>query len=323
MRTTLAVVSDIHYASAAERERTDYCLGVIRNPLRRLAIRIYRHVYWMRDSFAHNALLDQFIQRAAEADLVVANGDYSCDSAFVGLSDDAAFASALECLQKLRSAFGHRLLATIGDHELGKMPLGEPIGGLRLQSLYRTAKELSLDFIWQRPVGKYLLIGVTATLIALPVHECEALPNELEEWRHFREQHLNQIRAIFAAITKEQRVILFCHDPTALPYLLEEEAVRARLPNIECTVIGHLHSPFVFWQSRLLCGMPVLSGLGHTPKRLSRALRQARLWKPFNVTLCPSLAGIELLKDGGYLTVALDSTGTEPLEITRHRLPRP
>jgi hypothetical protein len=40
------------------------------------------------------------------------------------------------------------------------------------------------------------------------------------------------------------------------------------------------------------------------------------------VRLCPSLAGIELLKDGGYLTAELDPEARSPLRVHRHRLPR-
>ena len=47
-------------------------------------------------------------------------------------------------------------------------------------------------------------------------------------------------------------------------------------------------------------------------KRLSTALRRGKHWKPFQVRLCPSLAGIELLKDGGFLTAELDLKGRRP-----------
>ena len=318
----LAVVSDIHYAGALERARNNYCLGAIGNPLRRLAVHCYRHVYWMRDSFAHNELLEQFINRAGHADIVVANGDYSCDTAFVGVSDDASLSSAAECLARLREAFGERLLATIGDHELGKMPLGAMKGGLRFASWNRTIGDLSLRPFWLRRAGRRVLIGVTATLIALPVHESEALADELRLWREVRTAHLAEIRSAFQELDPHERVILFCHDPTALPFLWEETVVRAKASQIECTVIGHLHSPFVYWQSRVLCGMPAISGLGHTVKRLSGALRQARYWKPFNVVLCPSLAGIELLKDGGFLTMAIDPKSDQLASVSRHRIRR-
>ena len=52
----------------------------------------------------------------------------------------------------------------------------------------------------------------------------------------------------------------------------------------------------MLFQSRLLAGMPALGFLGHTAGRLTTALREARLWRPFHVRLCPALAGVELLK---------------------------
>jgi hypothetical protein len=55
---------------------------------------------------------------------------------------------------------------------------------------------------------------------------------------------------------------------------------------------------------------------------MSAALNEACLWRPFNVRLCPSLAGIELLKDGGYFTVELDSDAQRPAQFTFHRLRR-
>ena len=45
--------------------------------------------------------------------------------------------------------------------------------------------------------------------------------------------------------------------------------------------------------------------LGTSIRRMSTALREAQHWL-FNVRLCPSLAGIELLKDGGYFVARID-----------------
>jgi hypothetical protein len=144
----------------------------------------------------------------------------------------------------------------------------------------------------------------------------------MARWCAAQLAHQAAIRTAFAQLQPDQRVLLFCHDPTALPFLWQDEVVRAKVPQIERTIIGHLHSPLVYWQSRLLCGMPPIRGLGHTIQRLSSALRQARHWKPFNVVLCPSLSGIELLKDGGFLTLDLSSEPQQQLKVTRHRIRR-
>jgi hypothetical protein len=55
---------------------------------------------------------------------------------------------------------------------------------------------------------------------------------------------------------------------------------------------------------------------------MSTAVNEARHWKPFHVTLCPSLAGIELFNDGGFLTIELDAEGATPAQVQFHPLPR-
>jgi hypothetical protein len=268
-------------------------------------------------------LLDQFLEQGASFDYVIANGDYSCNSAFVGLSDDAACASARECLDKLRLRFGANLRVNYGDHELGKITMFGHRGGMRLTSWHRARETLGLPPFWQIEIGRYTLIGFVSTLVALPVCAADMLPAERPEWEALRVEHLGEIRRAFAALRPSQRVLLFCHDPTALPFLWREETIRARLTQIEQTVIGHLHSNLVMWKSRLLAGMPPIRFLGHTVQRLSTALSHARLWRPFHVRLCPALAGIELLKDGGYLTAQLDPEAREPAHFRFHRLHRP
>ena len=56
---------------------------------------------------------------AGDADRVIASGDFSCDSAFVGVSDVAARESALACPGRLRARCGGQFHAVIDDHELG------------------------------------------------------------------------------------------------------------------------------------------------------------------------------------------------------------
>jgi hypothetical protein len=158
--------------------------------------------------------------------------------------------------------------------------------------------------------------------VALPAMEGDTLETERAEWSRLRGEHMEEIRRAFAALRPGQRVLLFCHDPTALPFLRDEDPVRDRLPQIEQTIIGHLHSELILWKSRLLAGMPRIGFLGSTARRMSAALNQARHWRPFRVRLCPALAGIELLKDGGYYTVELDSTARQPARFRFHRLAR-
>ena len=137
-----------------------------------------------------------------------------------------------------------------------------------------------------------------------------------------RAEHLEAVRSAFTELKPDQKVLLFCHDPTALPFLWREDIVRARLHQVEQTIVGHLHSRLILWKSRRLAGMPEIHFLGHSARRMSKALREARLWKPFHVRLCPSLAGVELLKDGGFLTAELSLNADTPARFRFHKIPR-
>ncbi len=310
-------MSDPHYASAAERARTNFEIVGISNPFARIGVRLWRRLIWLRDPFAHNYLVDRFIDEAGEPDWVVANGDFSCDSAFIGVADPAARESARECLAKLRGRFGDRLLATMGDHEFGKTSLAGGRGGLRLESWRVSTAELKIEPLWHRRIGDFLLIGVTSTLIALEAFRNEIPPEEWANWSRLRDEHMSALRKILDESNRNERILLFCHDPTALPFLWEEDWVRSKISQIDRTIIGHLHTPLVFWKSRMLAGFPKVPFMGHGIARITGALNRARAWRPFRVLLCPSLAGSQLLKDGGYYTMHLPKSGPAQFELYR------
>ena len=319
----LIILSDIHYAGAAERARgDDYEFVAIKKPLVRAFARAYRHHVWMRHPLDRGLQLDRFLAEAGPADQVIVNGDHSCNSAFIGLSDPPSLASAQECLGKIKARYGDRAHFVFGDHELGKLTMFSQQGGMRLASWRACTEQLGLKRFWQLNIGKYALIAVTSPLLALPANHSDTLPEELPEWERLRQAHLAEIRAAFDALQPDQRVLLFCHDPTALPFLGQEESVRRRLQQIECTIIGHLHTNLVLWKSRLLSRIPPIHSLGYTVKKMSTAISQSRQWRPFNLKLCPALAGIELLNDGGYFTVNLDPSAQRRAEFTFHPLPR-
>jgi hypothetical protein len=309
----VVIVSDLHYAGEAEQARRNYEARVIRRWWERLVVFGWRHVIWLKDPLAHNHNLERFCAQAGEADLVVANGDYSCDSAFIGVSDEAAFASARQVVVRLRDAFAGRLALVMGDHELGKVSLFGQAGGLRLASWERATRELAIEPFWRRELGPWVLFGVTSTLLALPVYESESLPEERAGWWRLREQHLDCVRAAFAGLHPGQHVVLFCHDPSALPFLGRDPVIRARLGQLAVTVIGHLHTELILRTSRLLAGMPEIRFLGNAVRRMSTALREARTWRDFKVRLCPSPAGCELLKDGGFRSLTLPASGEDAL----------
>jgi hypothetical protein len=318
----LLICSDIHYASDAEKARARYEITAISNPLQRLAVHLYRHHLWLRDPFAHNELIRRVLSPEVEPDWVIANGDYSCDSAFIGVADPAALQSAVECLGRLRDRFEQRLLPVFGDHELGKISLCSGQGGLRLASLRAARESLALETIWSKRIGRYVLIGVTSSLVALPVYGAEALPEEQEEWEEEARKHRDAISAAFDALRPDDKVLLFCHDPTALPFLNELAAVRDRLAQIERTIIGHLHSELIYKQSLMLSGFPTIAFCGPTVRRISSALGRAKDWKQFNILLCPSLSGLEINRRGGFYSAEIHPDSDRPAEFHLHTIHR-
>ena len=138
-RHHVAILSDIHYASAAEQARgEDYEFRDLKNPLIRSLIRFHRHFIWLRYPFRLNRLVDRFIERAGTPDFVVANGDYSCNSAFVRVCGDAAFQSASECLCKNFAIGSCQTSARLSAiTELGKLSTFGGRGGMQLKSWHR------------------------------------------------------------------------------------------------------------------------------------------------------------------------------------------
>jgi hypothetical protein len=318
-----AILSDVHYAGPREQAEGDnYERRAIANPWLRFVLGQYRRHIWLRYPLQQNGQLDRFLATVPDVDYAIANGDYSCNTAAVGLSDAAAMESAQECVGKLRARFGERLRLSFGDHELGKLRLLGTRGGLRLKSWERGVAELGVQPFWKLELGRYVVLSCTSTLLALPVFAHDMLPEERTAWEKLRAEHFAEVRAAFAAVRADQRILLFCHDPTALPFLWRDDVVREKIPQIERTIIGHLHSNLYLRLSRILSGIPVMSCFGHSILRMSAAVNEARHWKPFHILLCPSLAGIELLKDGGYFTMELDGAAKSPAQFQFHPLKR-
>lgn len=319
----IAILSDVHYAGPTEAaEGDDYEHRVIKNPITRFLLRQYRLNVWLRHPLRQNGQLDRFVADVPEVDYAIANGDYSCNTAALGLSADGSMESASECIGKLRAKFGDKLHLSFGDHELGKLRLMGTRGGLRLESWRRGIEQLGIRSFWKIELGNYVLFSCASTLIALPVFASDMLPDERSTWEKLSEEHFAEIRAAFAALRPGQRVLFFCHDPTALPFLWRDDIVREKISHIEQTIIGHLHSNLFLRVSQILAGVPVMERFGPSFRRMSAALNEARHWKPFRVRLCPSLAGIELLKDGGYYTVGLDGEAKSPAKFLFHPLKR-
>jgi hypothetical protein len=200
------------------------------------------------------------------------------------------------------------------------MSLFGGVGGPRLASWDRAVESLGIQPLWRVEAGCHCLVGVTSSLLALPTFDSELLAGERDRWRALRAEHLQGLRKILDDLRPDQRLWLFCHDPTALPYLWREDWVRRRAPQIEQTIIGHLHTELILWKSRMLAGMPPIRFLGNSLRRMSSALHDARAWRHFKVRLCPALAGIELTRAGGYWRVELDPGGRKSPSYRFERL---
>lgn len=308
---TLVFASDIHYPGPQERQRHDYEFKIIKNPIQRLLVKGYRHYIWLKDPFAHSYMLDRMLaQTPPSPDIVVILGDLSCDSAFVGVSDPAAYESTCLCIDKLKSRFGNKVKITFGDHDIGKTSLVGGIGGPRLRSWYLLTEEMGLEDLWIEYLGQTAIIGIASTIVALPVFIPEILKEELPQWIELRNKYLQRLIHIFETLTDHTPIILCLHDPTALPYLLEIRQISEKLPQIKVTVIGHLHTHLILRTAKFLAGMPQIRFLGNTIRRMTTGLQQARIWKKFKLQLCPSLTGIELLKYGGFLILYLNNNGS-------------
>lgn len=97
--------------------------------------------------------------------------------------------------------------------------------------------------------------------------------------------------------------------------------MRERISQLECTIIGHLHSKLFLLGGRMLSGFPTIAFFGKGAQRIFAALGQAKSWKPFGVRLCPALTGIQLFKDGGWLSANLDPDAKTPARFEFHPIP--
>jgi predicted phosphodiesterase len=317
----ILVVSDIHHAGREEQLRRGFEERVAPGRLSRALLRGYRRHFWLDDPMAHNHRLPEILQREPTADLVIGNGDFTLDSAFVGVSDEAACASAQECLQVLGANRDGQFLAVMGDHELGKKSFLGDQGGIRQRSLELCLTRLGLHTAWHRMVGRWHLIGVTSSLVAWEMFESESVPGERKWWRAQHTSHLQEIEGLVEEIPAGDPWILFCHDPSALPVLRSLRAVSFRMPSLQATIIGHLHTPMILRLGQALAGFPHINWAGNSLRRYTYALQQARCWRKFHLHLCPSPPGVQFLKDGGFLTIDIDPSRKGGFHVRRHRLP--
>ena len=323
----VAVMSDLHVMGPGEEEQSQESargLGHEDHPIRR---RFRRGLNRVRDRFWHwdpdsrhscfmHALemVDEF-----QPDWVILNGDYGGDHEGVGLSDDHTFESAALVVNTVRDVFEDRARFLFGDHDIGKYNTNRRRGGIRLLSLNRGELELGIESFWQIDLAAFHMIGVNSSLLTLDMFLPEALDDEVMVWERLRDDHLRQVAEAFDRLPAQARIVLFCHDPSALSRLAELPEVQRRQSQILRTVVGHLHTPSLMTFNRLLRYLPVLPAPNYPLARIvSHGAQGARAWKAFRPEVCPSTYGVGNHVAGGVLF--LEGNGEGELAAYRRRI---
>ncbi len=326
----IAVISDIHVlgprelaaarqAHAALGDDVSPMVGRWRRGLHRVRGRLWNGRLELREPAFRHALA-----RLLEYDpeWIVANGDFAADYGGVGLSDDATFESAAGAVQLMRELFARRCKFVFGDHDIGKYSTELRGGGIRIDSLERGEKALGIPSFWHVVDEDFHLIGVNSSLFNLELFLPEALIDEVPEWKRRRAEHIEHVRHAFDGLPRHARVILFCHDPSALTLLAQVPVVQRRIAHIELTVVGHLHSPSLLKFAKFAAK----STKNWNPKYpvariIARSLEGVKTWAQFNPVVCPSTFGTGHHVGGGLLLIEREADGT--LVTRRLRLPRP
>jgi hypothetical protein len=257
------------------------------------------HLKWRHTAFLQ--ALDEVA--SCNPDWVVANGDYGGDLGGVGLSHRATLDSASLVVALIRNRFPGRSRFVFGDHDLGKYSTLLREGGIRLSSLDVGEKQLRIPSFWHEVDGDVHLIGVNSSLFSLDLFLPEAIADEIPEWQRRRAAHVEQVVAAFENLPSRARVLLFCHDPSALTALSELPVIRRKLPQIEMTVIGHLHSPTLLRLARLAARLSGFKPRYPVARIVARGIEGARHWSLFKPVVCPSTFGTGHHVAGGILLV--------------------
>ena len=321
----LAVLSDLHVLGPGEHEQASVYAQTLghedphlRRKMRRGLNRV-RNRFWHSHPEARAACFVQALQQVFEYDpeWVVVNGDYGGDHLGVGLSDDHTYESTNHVVSLIREVFPDRSIFNFGDHDVGKYNTVRRCGGIRLKSLER-GQELGLQSFWKLTCSNHLLVGVNSSLLTLDLFLPEALEDEKEQWRDLRRAHLDQIRETFAALPADEKVVLFCHDPAGITRLDEIPEVRNAKDRIQCTVIGHLHSPFLLRWTQWMRHLPALNTEYPITRIVSHGAQGAKTWKGYRPVVCPSTYGVGNHVSGGVLFV--EENGVGDVHFTRKRI---
>jgi len=313
----IAVISDIHLVGPSElalaertygrlRRNPDILMRAVRSGLYRVRRRFWNgHLKWRHTAFLR--ALDEIAEKKPE--WVIANGDYGGDLGGVGLSHKATFDSASIVIEMIRQRFPNRSRFVFGDHDLGKYSTVLRKGGIRLNSLEIGERQLHIPSFWHETAEEVHLLGINSSLFTLDLFLPEAIAEEIPEWQRRRAEHLEQVESAFDELARDARVILFCHDPSALTALSQLAVVRERLSQIELTVIGHLHSPTLLRLSRYAARLSNLKPHYPVARIVANGLSGAREWNMFRPVVCPSTFGTGHHVAGGILLIQRDERG--------------
>lgn len=313
----LAVISDIHMVGPAElalanesyeylRQHPSPVARAVRSSLYRVRRRFWNgHLKWRQTAFLR--ALDEVAEQ--RPDWLIANGDYGGDFGGTGLSNGATLDSARVVVDTIRSRFPERSRFIFGDHDLGKYSTVLREGGIRLHSLDVGERQLRISSFWHEVDECYHLIGVNSSLFTLDLFLPEALAEEIPEWQRRRAAHIEQVTRAFSELPSRGRVILFCHDPSALAVLSRIPVIARRLHQVELTVVGHLHSPTLLRLSRYAAQLSNLSPRYPVARIVATGLAGVKTWSKFNPVVCPSTFGTGHHVAGGILLLTRNADG--------------
>lgn len=311
------IFSDVHYAGPGERRRGLTETDASVHPIQKMFVSVYRNFLWLADPLAHASNFRNLAikMNSLKCDDSIFLGDTSMDTAFIGIADPLTLESAQEFMSLVQSHIDAPTKWVVGDHELGKTSMIGKKGGPRYKSVENWTEELNKPLGWSDHWHHWKLISVCSTLVGMPVFEAEILPTEKSLWVDAHENHIQWIKKTFGQIQKHERAILFCHDPSALGFMYGIPEVREKLDQIAVTWVGHMHTPLVKNAADLFAGIPPILHLGSSLRRYSLALQKAKVWKKFRMKLCPSPAGSELLRDGGFFEMTLSTDPNQKFPI--------
>lgn len=326
----LAVISDIHVLGPSELKAARDAHDRAHNGLPPWRRRWRKGLHNVRSRFWNGRLeLREPAFRHALArlleydpDWVICNGDFGGDYGGTGLSNDATFDSAGAAVRLMRDLFNGSCRFVFGDHDLGKYSTMLREGGIRINSLERGEKALGIPSFWHVVDEDYHLIGVNSSLCTLDLFLPEALTHEVPEWERRRAEHIELISHAFDGLPRHARVILFCHDPSALTALAQVPVVQRRLGHIELTVVGHYHNPGLLKLVKLAQRTTRNWNPRYPVARIiARGLQGMDVWRQFKPVVCPSTFGTGHHMAGGLLLIEKDAGGA--LVTRKLRLPRP